>query len=166
MARKTDPIEAYVVQRQWLRRVIQLTGRLEATLEYDARSAGIGVEPGEIIRVDGRKVRTTQAGRLYGKHSHSFRFSTRGGNASTLIEVEFAPLGLPGLAKLRLTIDDAVVYEEASGRVLQGSRTRQLPIPAEASIDPRGALPVPSTARSERPGPLPLPASEHEGRNS
>jgi hypothetical protein len=171
MARRKLPVEAWAGERRWLRRVIQFTGGLGASIEYDGRSLGIGVGSGagpletiaallglgegprELIRVNGREVRTTPAGHVYGRHSHSFRISATGGAATAVIEVEFAPLGPPGIVRLRLTIDDVPVYEEAWGRVVRESASRQLPRPAPESTPGPGALLVPGTADETRERP-------------
>lgn len=138
------PVEAWLVESGWLRRVVRLTGGLEAVIEYDARSVGTGVRPREIVRVDDQEVGTKLAGDLYGKHSRSFRSSCRGGNVSARIEVEFGSFTLPVLHRFRLTVNEAVVYEEAWGRTLRGRRRPLLPLPAEAPAKDGDAYPIAS----------------------
>src|SRR5688572_14170475 len=72
VAREQQPVQAWLVERGWLRRVVHLTGRVEATVEYDARSLRIGVRPREIIRVNGVEVRTEQFGGHFEAHFHAF----------------------------------------------------------------------------------------------
>jgi len=158
-----QPVQAWLTQRGWLRRVLRLTGRVEATLEYDARSVGIGVRSREIVRVNGAEVWTERWGELFEKHSHTFLLPAKGQALPILIEVEFTPVSLVEVWKLRVLADDAVIYEEAWGRVRHGERLPHLPLPSARPPDSRGALPVVPHGEVPREDDLPIPSVPDPG---
>jgi hypothetical protein len=145
------PIQVEVTSREWRERTFQLSGRIEATLEYEVEEIGR-----ERIRVNGRVAADTSGDTLALKR-RSLRFSFPalvGAPIPAILDIRDGRIF--GTLALRLTVDGEVVYQDrAFARLDRQLRVRRMPLPA--------AAPSPDAASLPRPGDIPAgPASAVE----
>ncbi|MGV3719911.1 MAG: biotin/lipoyl-containing protein [Actinomycetota bacterium] len=135
-------IHARLVQARPLRRVIRLSGALEATVEYDGWGVGY-----ESVSVNGNEVVRVKSSDRFG-HRLGFELPTPAGNVQAWLEVFFDMLKL----SVRLTVAGRVVWSEGAFGVVGGQR-----------LSPE--LPIPTSPANEDAANLPGVADEPSGRN-
>jgi hypothetical protein len=125
----------------WMRRVIQLSGAVDALLEYDGMGLGINGQP-DYLRVDGRRV-TSLPGTTFLRAERRFAFPLRKGHRTVecRLEVSISSLGLYQIQDVALFVDGKLVYRERSRDPLDEQDT--LPIPAGHPDTVVQALPLP-----------------------
>jgi hypothetical protein len=148
-------LHVVVTERSWGRRVIRVTGAVDATLEFNARRRASGTnwrgtaggrEPESTLHVDGNLA--GELGPELTSSAYLLVFKLPSSRRALPAELR-ATLGEwfgPRIASLRLTIDDVRVYEEADGKVVFRAGFSELPIPASQDEPGADTLPIPSDA--------------------
>ena len=106
--RLSDTISARLERRGWLFRRIRLTGRVNATIEFNGRW------PSEVVRRDGMVVSRLYNGALLRVvlPAHEFDASASEGSSRARLELDASWWPYPGLRAVRLFVDDELVYVE------------------------------------------------------
>jgi len=99
------PQKAALVGKGWAKRVVRLSGRVRATVEYNGRGVGY-----DSVRVEGRRVRWQWQ---WGDSSH-FEFPLPGplGLVPAQLEARWEEVLLPRVVGLRLLVGGQLAYEE------------------------------------------------------
>lgn len=136
-----DPIQARLVKARPLRRVIRLSGGVDATVEYDGWGVG-----NESISVNGKAAERVISSAHFG-HRLGFEIPTAAGSVPAWFEVSIDMLKM----SVRLVVAGQVVWSEGSYGAVGGQAAgAELPIPTSSATDGVANLPGASNEPSER----------------
>lgn len=132
-------IRVRIASRDWQAVTFQLTGALDATLRYEADTAG-----SERVWVNGRLVVDTGSNPAKIR-SHCVEFSLpAAGGVGIPAALEFRDGRLFDGVALQLIVDGTVVYQDRSfARLDRRARVRRLPLPASSPAQSVENLPLP-----------------------
>jgi hypothetical protein len=145
-----------VAERGRGRRVLRVTGPVDASLEFNAgrrfATNGSGGETspsvfpslGGTLHVNGVLVGDLQSELHGGDYSIAFKLVSNRGALPASIRITLGEWLGPRIASLCLAIDDVRVYEESRGRVVFLAGLSELPIPASQDEPGPDTLPIPS----------------------
>jgi len=138
-------IQVQVTSREWRERTFQLTGAVQATIEYEVKEVGR-----ERVLVNGRvAVDSTDDAMALKRRRLSFRipvFATPG--IAAMLDIRDGRIF--GSVALRLTLDGEVVFQDrAFARLDRQLRTRRLPLAAQAPPPDPTNLPLPGDVNRE-----------------
>lgn len=140
-------VYSQLIRRGWLQRTIRLSGEVDALIEYDAVSFGIGgAEPRVLL--DGAEVVVSRRGPLWTRHRLLLP-ALRHGQVPVL-EIDFTKFGLVQLRSFRLSLNADVLYEEEHGTVVRLLEPPPLPIPSRTPPPDPNSLPIASAPEAER----------------
>jgi hypothetical protein len=148
------PVRVYArpVKRLGTRRVIQLCGAVDATVEYEGGEYSVPDVNGhvEFVRVNGVMVAGhTGYGGWSGTHLFTFDLSSGVGlvpasvAVRASVKVELSSGLIPGIAYFRLKVGETIVYEELCGKVT-AQRPSSLPMPSAPPQPNLHTLPIPT----------------------
>jgi hypothetical protein len=141
-------VHAQVTQASWLRRVIRLTGYVEAAVEYNARYVAFG-NGGDVTLPGGGMVLVNgaNAGFLQRRSADEYFLPFDLRSPDELVPAEIAAIVVsrlvPRLVRLQLRVGATTIYHEQDGRLLFANEPRDLPLPSQSPVC-SGGLPVPA----------------------
>ena len=151
----TPNVYASVLERQWLKRRLQLLGDVEAVFEYDANrvlSAVVKWDGAPVASVN-REYYDPEEGWKFpplGAHQLSFVLPLGADSVAVQVDVGVTSVGMVGMiTSLRLKVGAVTVYEERNGRIWTKTPPN-LPLAAAPSAPGNATLPLPARPESEQ----------------
>lgn len=123
-------VTAKLLNASGLHWVVQLSGQIEAVVEYDARRTGV-----EVVKVDSRVV--CREGTMWGYNGH-FAFTLPNHGNTTRAELEIRTSLWSAVTEFRLRLNGSTVFVCESD-----IDTCSLPVPARSPASSRAELPLP-----------------------
>lgn len=135
-------IKAELIRKERVRRILRLSGGLEATVEYDGRPTAM-----ELVRVNGQVAAQTpnlSISLTWLVPHFEFHLPSADGDVECRVDIAEKRWWLGDMQGFRLTVADTVVYADGTF----GDRGEALPVPAHAPVKAVEGLPVAAEAPS------------------